>query len=214
MVNHLKVVFYLYRIGIIDAFSMLKFSINVGAQYLSCVGCSCVGNDTYIQKIFEPIVGLSVAYEYIKDASNALDKRKRIQTVAAFLAVSFQTTSLDPVTNIAIGAAVNSKIEYMRNCIVKNRGGYINILSRTSVKIRSNSMFLVQEPVKSVSLIKHLGMSLIKNPTTTHISHISKNRPLLMIKNSTENIFDVSNFLCEFRTPDNLTLHGTTSSLH
>ena len=61
-------------------------------------------------------------------AATAVERRQRIATVASFLAASGGALSTDPTTNGAIGAAVASKIGYMR-AILTRGGGSQHILN-------------------------------------------------------------------------------------
>jgi hypothetical protein len=78
--------------------------------------------------LLELVLGLGTGYQFVKAAATAAERRQRIATLASFLAASGGALSTDPTTNGAIGAAVASKIGYMR-AILARGGGSQHILN-------------------------------------------------------------------------------------
>jgi hypothetical protein len=112
-----------WQMGIVDTFNVLKLCVNCGSQYVGIVLSSAAGNFSDIgpKVLLEPVLGLGTGYQFVKAAATAAERRQRIATLASFLAASGGALSTDPTTNGAIGAAVASKIGYMRAILA--RGG-------------------------------------------------------------------------------------------
>ena len=125
-----QILMLFWNLGLIDSFSVLKLCINCGSQYMSIVGTATVGNssDLGIKTLLEPVIGLGTSYQFVKAAATAAERPQRIATLAAFLPTSITTTATDPNTNIAVGAAIGSKISYMR-AILARGGGSQHILN-------------------------------------------------------------------------------------
>ena len=116
--------------GVVDTFNVLKLFVNCGSQYVSIVLSSAAGNFTDIgpKVLLEPVLGLATGYQFVKAAATAAERRQRVATLASFLAASGGALSTDPTTNCVIGAAVTSKIGYMR-AILARGGGSQHILN-------------------------------------------------------------------------------------
>ena len=96
----------------------------------SIVGTAAVGNssDLSVKTLLEPVIGLGTSYQFVKAAATVAERRQRIATLAAFLSTSITAIGTDPNTNIAVGAAIGSKISYMR-AILARGGGSQHILN-------------------------------------------------------------------------------------
>jgi len=118
-----QILLLFWNMGFVDTFSVLKLCINCGSQYVGVVLSSAAGNFSDIgpKVLFEPILGLGTSYQFVKAAATAAERRQRIATLAYFLAASGGAVNTDPTTNAAIGAAVTSKIAYMKAILA--RGG-------------------------------------------------------------------------------------------
>ena len=123
-----------WQIGLVDTFNVLKLCVNCGSQYVGIVLSSAAGNFSDIgpKVLLEPVLGLGTAYQFVKAAAPAAERSQRIATLASFLAASGGALSTDPTTNGAIGAAVASKIGYMRAILA--RGGSSQHILNPSLK--------------------------------------------------------------------------------
>lgn len=118
-----QILMLFWNMGFVDTFSVLKLCINCGSQYVGVVLSSAAGNFSDIgpKVLFEPVLGLGTGYQFVKAAATAAERRQRIATLACFLAASAGAVNTDPTTNAAIGAAVASKVGYMKAILA--RGG-------------------------------------------------------------------------------------------
>ena len=149
-----QILMLFWNLGLVDTFSVLKLCINCGSQYMSIVGTAAVGNssDLGIKTLLEPVLGLGTSYQFVKAAATAAERRQRIATLASFLAASVTSVTTDPNTSIAIGAAVGSKIGYMR-AILTRGGGSCNItksISSSSLKDFAIIVDSVKTPVLEI----------------------------------------------------------------
>jgi len=117
-----------WQLGLVDTFSVIKLCVNGGSQYLGVILSSAAGNTTQlgVKTLLEPILGLGTSYQFIM-AANAVERHKRIAILASFLSASAGALTTDPTTNAAMGAAVASKIAYMK-AILAARGGSQQLL--------------------------------------------------------------------------------------
>jgi hypothetical protein len=108
-----------WRLGLVDTFSVLKLCVNCGSQYVSIVLSSAAGNysDLGMTSLVEPILGFATSYQFVQAAATAAERHQRIATLASFLAASGGALT----TDAAIGAAIASKIGYMKAILA--RGG-------------------------------------------------------------------------------------------
>ena len=114
-----------WQLGLVDTFSVIKLCINGGSQYLGVVLSSAAGNTTQlgVKTVLEPVLGLVTSYRFVNEIGiTAFERRKRIATLASFLSASAGALTTDPTTNAAMGAAIASKIAYMK-AILGTRGG-------------------------------------------------------------------------------------------
>jgi hypothetical protein len=145
----LKLMFFFWQIGFVDTLTLIQFCLNSGIQYSSIVLASCAVNFSDIRPsvLLEPIAGLGVSYRYIAAAKSAAMRRARIATVAAFLSTSGGSmVTANPNTNIAVGSAVATKIQYMR-AILARGGGQVNTsLSAKSLVSLKEYMIKLEAP--------------------------------------------------------------------
>ena len=108
--------------------------INCSSQYVSIVIASAAGNVSEISPkvLLEPVFGLGTGYKFVKAAATAAERRQRIATLACFLAASGGALNTDPTTNGVIGAAITSKIGYMKAILA--RGGNSQHIVNSSFK--------------------------------------------------------------------------------
>ncbi len=118
-----------WQLGLVDTFNVIKLCVNGGSQYLGVILSSAAGNTTQlgVKTLLEPILGFGTSYQFIMAAANAVERRQRIATLASFLSASAGALTTDPTTNAAMGAAVASKIAYMKE-ILAVRGGSQQLL--------------------------------------------------------------------------------------
>ena len=127
MPNSLTLMFFFWQVGLVDTFSLLQFCINTGLQYAAVVAASASGNfsDFGPKVLLEPIIGLGTGYQFIRAATTEAERRACIATLAAFLSTSgAAAVTTDPATNAGVGAAVASKIAYMRAVLARGGGNY------------------------------------------------------------------------------------------
>ena len=119
----------LWKMGVINTFSVIKICTNCGAQYMGVVLSSAAGNFSDIgpSVLLEPITGLGVGAQFVITGATMLERRKRIATLAAFLSASAASLTTDPTTNAAMGGVIASKISYMR--AIMARGGQTHLVS-------------------------------------------------------------------------------------
>lgn len=117
MTTSLQLMFFFWQVGIVDNFRIIQFCINTGSQYGAIVIAAAAGNFSDIGRkvLFEPVLGLSTSYQYIK----AVERRAIIATLLALYLYLSHTSgasavTIDPATNAAIGSAIASKIFYIR----------------------------------------------------------------------------------------------------
>jgi hypothetical protein len=121
----LQLVLFFYQMGLIDTFTLIQFCVNSGTQYAAVVLGAASGNfsDIGLKVLFEPITGFGTGYQFIKAAKTLAERKTRIATLAAFLSTStLSVTQLDPATNAAVGAAISTKIAYMRAILARGGG--------------------------------------------------------------------------------------------
>ena len=127
MPTSLTLMFFFWQVGLVDTFSLIQFCMNTGSQYGAIVAASASGNfsDFGPKVLLEPIIGLGTGYQFIRAARMAAERRSRIATLAAFLSTSgAAAVTTDPATNVGVGAAVATKIAYMRAILARGGGNY------------------------------------------------------------------------------------------
>jgi hypothetical protein len=151
----LQLVLFFYQMGLIDTFTLIQFCVNSGTQYAAVVLGAASGNfsDIGLKVLFEPITGFGTGYQFIKAAKTLAERKTRIATLAAFLSTStLSVTQLDPATNAAVGAAISTKIAYMRAILARGGGNQTGeYLLTPSLK----GFAIVANSIKSPSLESH-----------------------------------------------------------
>ena len=136
-----------WNLGLVNTFSVIKLCVNCGSQYMGVVLSSAAGNTTElgIKSVLEPILGFGISYQFVMAAA-AIERHQRIATLASFLAASGGALTTDPTTNAAMGAAVASKIAYMRAILA--RGGSQEIVEYILIPSLKN-FAITTNPVKT-----------------------------------------------------------------
>lgn len=161
--------FLLWKMGVVDSFSILKICVNTGSQYAGIVLSSAAGNFSEINSkiLLEPIVGLGVGAQYVTAAATSAERHRRIATLASFLATSATTVTADPCTNVALGGVIASKIAYMRAILA--RGGhsysYIEPVSKTpgltsQSTFNSNNKVVIEKMFQQNNNLRYLQHSV------------------------------------------------------
>ena len=138
-----KVILFMWQFGLIDTFSAVSFIYNAGAQYSSIVVAALVdGNVTKLPtRIFEPIAGLGMSYQFVKAAQTVAERRARVATLAALLSASATTAATsDPTANAGIGGAIAGHIDHIREVLGVRGGSLIGSVVKDSK--------IVLDPVK------------------------------------------------------------------
>ena len=65
-INTLKIMCFLWRIGVVDTLTLAQFAINGVAQYGSFVVGSTVGQNLGPSALISPIAQLGTAYQYVR----------------------------------------------------------------------------------------------------------------------------------------------------
>ena len=123
MISTIQVMVLLWQLGVVDSLTLLQFCINCGAQYGGLVVGEAAGymNDIGPSVLLAPVQGLGTSYQYVRLAQGAMERRSRIATVAAFMAMSGRATLTDPATNGAAGGTVATFIGHMKSIIEKSK---------------------------------------------------------------------------------------------
>jgi len=123
-----------WKLGLVDTFNVVKLCLNCGSQYIGVVLSLAAGNFSEIgpKALLEPVLGFGTSYQFVQAAATTAERRQRIATLASFLAASGGALTTDPTTNGAIGAAVASKIAYMKAILA--RGGSSQHILNPSLK--------------------------------------------------------------------------------
>ena len=100
----LKIMIFLWQCGVVDSLTLLQFFINCGSQYSRITLAQAAGDiaDIGPGALLAPFQGLGVSYQYIRLAEG-MEKRRRVATLASFMAMSSQAMLPDPPTNVAAG---------------------------------------------------------------------------------------------------------------
>jgi len=124
MPNYLKITLLLWQLGLVDTFSMIQIFINAGSQYGAIVVGATSGNfsDLGPRVFLEPVIALGTSYQFIKAAQTIAERKLRIARLVAFLCTYVGSSlTTDPATNATVGAAIATKIAFMRAILA--RGG-------------------------------------------------------------------------------------------
>ena len=119
--NSLKIIIFLWQLGIVDSLTFLQFCINCGAQYTGLTLAEAAGcmNDIGPSVLLAPVQELGTSYQFVRVAQGA-ERRARIATLASFMAMSGRATLTDPATNAAAGGTIASFIGHMKSVIEKS----------------------------------------------------------------------------------------------
>ena len=163
-----------WQLGLVDTFSVIKLCVNGGSQYLGVILSSAAGNTTQlgVKTVLEPILGFGTSYQFIMAAANAVERRQRIAILASFLSASAGALTTDPTTNAAMGAAVASKIAYMK-AILAARGGSQQLLEYVLTPSLKNYL------MKNYSITVNPVVTPLLSPAQIQLQETSK----LIIKN-------------------------------
>lgn len=113
--NSIKIMVFLWQLGIVDSLTFLQFCINCGAQYTGLTFGGAAG-DIGPSVLLRPVQRLGTSYQYLRSAQGAMERRTRILTVACFIAMSGRSTLTDP----AAGGTIASFIGHMKSVIEKS----------------------------------------------------------------------------------------------
>lgn len=161
-----------WNLGLVDTLGMIKLCVNCGSQYLGVVLSSAAGNttDLGVKSLLEPILGLGTSFNFVRSAATIVERRQRIATLASFLAASGGALTTDPTTNAAMGAAIASKISYMK--AIMSRGGSEEIVEH--YLIPGIHKFLIN-PIQERGLIVKKVVSPTQLIFQTNCELITKN---------------------------------------
>jgi len=106
--NSIKIMIFLWQLGVVDSLTFLQFCINCGAQYT------------------ELTLGEAAGYMSDIGPSVLLAPVQGIATVASFLAMSGRATLTDPATNAAAGVTIASFIGDMKS-VIETKTGFDNL---------------------------------------------------------------------------------------
>ena len=156
--NSIKIMIFLWQIGVVDSLTLFQFCMNCGAQYGGLVVAEAAGsmNDIGPSVLLAPLAGLGTSYKYVRVAQGAMEKRARIATIASFLTMSGR----DPATNGAAGGTIATFIGHihMKSIIAKsnnnNTGGLVFASPVTLSKFTNDELIVI-------NLIIVGGVSLI-----------------------------------------------------
>lgn len=161
--NYLYIIYFMYQLGLINAMQLAHMSLNLAVQYSTIVGGAACGDITKIspKTALEPFRGLLVAYKFIKVAKDAQERKSRLATLAAVLALSARTITTDPAINMSQGATVSGYINYMET-VMQARGGFL--LKFTPVFVINQERLINQKKIQFVQN----GKEIIHNIFTEH----------------------------------------------
>jgi hypothetical protein len=121
--NEIKIMIFLWQIGVVDSLTFFQFCMNCGAQYTGLTLGQAAGyiGDIGPSVLLAPVQGLGTSYQYVRAAQRLMERRARIATIAAFMAMSGRATLTDPATNAAAGGTIASFIGHMKSVIEKSK---------------------------------------------------------------------------------------------
>jgi hypothetical protein len=97
--NEIKIMIFLWQIGVVDSLTFFQFCMNCGAQYTGLTLGQAAG-DIGPSVLLAPVQGLGTSYQYVRAAQGLMERRARIATIAAFMAMSGRATLTDPATHM------------------------------------------------------------------------------------------------------------------
>ena len=66
--SSIKLIYFLWQIGMVDSLTLIQFVINGGTQYTGFVIAHTVGQNFEPSALLSPITELGTAYQYIRGA--------------------------------------------------------------------------------------------------------------------------------------------------
>ncbi len=124
----IKLMIFLWKIGVVDGFTLTQFILNGAAQYGVFVVGSAVGQTLDPSILVAPIAQLGTAYQYVRAAQGAAEAQKRAATIAVLLSSSTAVLETDLATNGAMAALNLAFNAYMNSVLEAGNGGNIPFL--------------------------------------------------------------------------------------
>ena len=124
----IKLMIFLWKIGVVDGFTLTQFILNGAAQYGVFVVGSAVGQTLDPSILVAPIAQLGTAYQYVRAAQGAAEAQKRAATIAVLLSSSTAVLETDLATNGAMAALNLAFNAYMNSVLEAANGGNIPFL--------------------------------------------------------------------------------------
>jgi len=121
--NSLRLIYFLWQIGIVDSLTLIQFTINDFVQYGVFVVGHTVGQNLEPSALIAPITQLGTAYQYVRGAQGAMEAHKRAATLAALLGTSTAVLETDIATNGAMAGLHVAFNAYMQSVIEMSNNG-------------------------------------------------------------------------------------------
>lgn len=121
----LKMMMFLWKIGVVDGFTVIQFILNGATQYGVFVVGSVVGQTLDPSVLVAPIAQLGTAYQYVRAAQGAAEAQKRAATIAVLLSSSTAVLETDLATNGAMSALNLAFNAYMNSVLEASNGGNV-----------------------------------------------------------------------------------------
>ena len=95
---------FLYKIGTIDAFTLIQFLQNAATQYGVGIAISTVGETFKLSMLVEPAIKtVTTGLDYLTSSGiDPTERAIRVAQVAVFSVVSAVATTADPAVNVGI----------------------------------------------------------------------------------------------------------------
>ena len=120
-----KMIIFLWKIGVVDSFTVVQFLINGAVQYGGFVVGSAVGQNLDPSILVAPIAQLGTAYQFVRGAQGAAEAHKRAATLALLLGTSTAVLDADLAVNGAMAALNVAFNDYMNSVLEASNGGNI-----------------------------------------------------------------------------------------
>jgi hypothetical protein len=139
----MKIMIFLWQLGVVDSLTLFQFCINCGAQYSGLTLGEAAGymGDIGPSVLVAPILGVHTSYQYVQAAQGTIERRARIATIASFMAMSGRAI-VPPATNAAAGGTIASFIGHMKSVIEKTNGGLVFVNPAIVSKL-TNDEFII-----------------------------------------------------------------------
>jgi hypothetical protein len=157
--NSIKIMIFLWQIGVVDSLTLIQFFINCGTQYagLTLAELATYTNDASNLRptvLLAPVHGLGTSYKYVRAAQGAMERKARVAALASFMEMSGGATFTDPTTNAAAGAPIASFIAHMKNVIAANNtGGLVFANPAIFSKLTSDEFIILKGVITSGVLL-------------------------------------------------------------